>query len=206
MARKTFISYKYSEAKGLRDDILKELGDDAQYYKGETSESPDLTDETTEKIKEHLKDMIYDTSVTIVIISPNMKNSNWIEWEISYSLKEVSRKGRTSKTNGIVGVIQKINGSYDWLLSESTNCHGKGVIYTKLDLLPYLIQENKYNSNPPIWCCEECRTYDWLDGSYINLVKEDTFLADPITYIENAFEKKDKINLYDITKAQLTNS
>ncbi|QPA53771.1 hypothetical protein [Lysinibacillus sphaericus] len=68
-----------------------------------------------------------------------------------------------------------------------------------------MIQKNKYNSNPPVWCCEECRTYDWLDGSYINLVKEDTFLADPTTYIENAFEKKDKINLYDITKAQETN-
>ena len=41
MAHKTFISYKYSEAQGLRDDIIKKLGDDASYYKGETSESPD---------------------------------------------------------------------------------------------------------------------------------------------------------------------
>lgn len=202
MARKTFISYKYSEAKGLRDEILKKLGDDAQYYKGETSESPDLTDESTEKIKEHLKDMIYDTSVTIVIISPNMKNSNWIEWEIGYSLKEISRKGRTSKTNGIVGVIQKVNGSYDWLLTESTNCHGNSVIHTNLGLLPYLIKKNKYNSNPPIWCCDECKTYHWLNGSYINLVKEEIFLANPTTYIENAFEKKEKKNLYEITKSR----
>lgn len=34
MARKTFISYKYSEARDLRDDILDALGEDAQYYKG----------------------------------------------------------------------------------------------------------------------------------------------------------------------------
>lgn len=26
--------------------------------------------------------MIYSTSVTIVIISPHMKESNWIDWEI----------------------------------------------------------------------------------------------------------------------------
>lgn len=32
MARKTFISYKYSEAQDLRDEILESLGDDATYY------------------------------------------------------------------------------------------------------------------------------------------------------------------------------
>ncbi|GAB6172685.1 hypothetical protein JCM15765_21630 [Paradesulfitobacterium aromaticivorans] len=32
MAHKTFISYKYSEAQKLRDDIITALGDDATYY------------------------------------------------------------------------------------------------------------------------------------------------------------------------------
>ena len=36
MAHKTFISYKWSEAQSLRDKIIKALGDDATYYKGET--------------------------------------------------------------------------------------------------------------------------------------------------------------------------
>ena len=49
-----------------------------------TSESPDLTDTSTENIKKNLKDMMYDTSVTIVILSPNMTESNWIDWEIEY--------------------------------------------------------------------------------------------------------------------------
>ena len=71
MAHKTFISYKYSEAQDLRDRIIKALGDDASYYQGETSDSPDLTDTSTENIKKNLKDMMYDTSVTIVIISPH---------------------------------------------------------------------------------------------------------------------------------------
>ena len=46
MAHKTFISYKWSEAQQLRDDIIDALGEDASYYKGETSDSPDLTDTT----------------------------------------------------------------------------------------------------------------------------------------------------------------
>ena len=77
MARKTFISYKYSEAQDLRDEILEALGDDATYYQGETADSPDLTDSSTENIKKNLTDMMYDTSVTIVVISPNLKDSKW---------------------------------------------------------------------------------------------------------------------------------
>ena len=70
MAHKTFISYKWSEAQDVRDRIIDALGDDASYYKGETSDSPDLTDTSTENIKKKLKDMMYDTSVTIVVLSP----------------------------------------------------------------------------------------------------------------------------------------
>ena len=114
MAHKTFISYKYSEAQELRDRIIKAFGDDASYYQGETSASPDLTDTSTENIKKNLKDMMYDTSVTIVIVSPHIKESKWIDWEIEYCLKNITRKNRTSHTNGIVGVIMKVNGGYDW--------------------------------------------------------------------------------------------
>ena len=71
MAHKTFISYKWSEAQDLRDDIITALGEDATYYKGETSESPDLTDTSTENIKKNLKDMMYDTSVTIFNLPVN---------------------------------------------------------------------------------------------------------------------------------------
>ena len=80
MAHKTFIAYKLSEATELRDRIIKAMGDAAQYYQGETSDSPDLTDTTTENIKRVLRDMIFDTSVTIVIISPEIKKSKWIKY------------------------------------------------------------------------------------------------------------------------------
>ncbi|EDY8437772.1 TIR domain-containing protein, partial [Salmonella enterica] len=113
MAHETFISYKYSEAQDLRDKIVKALGDDAVYYKGETSESPDISNTTVDNIKNNLKNMIFGTSVLIVIISPNMIKSKWIDWEIEYSLKEYKRGGTTSRTNGIVGVIMKVNNSYD---------------------------------------------------------------------------------------------
>ena len=83
MAHKTFISYKYSEAQNVRDTILDALGDDAVYYQGETADSPDLTDDATSTIRAKLTDMMYGTSVTIVVLSPQIKKSNWIDWEIA---------------------------------------------------------------------------------------------------------------------------
>ena len=145
MSHKTFISYKYSESQTLRDKIIKALGDDATYYKGETSDSPDLTDTSTENIKKNLKDMMYDTSVTIVILSPKMTDSKWIDWEIEYSLKDITRKGRTSHTNGVVGVIKKENGNYSWFKENTTNSHGKSTTKYKMDKVFDIISKNHFN-------------------------------------------------------------
>lgn len=199
MAHKTFISYKYSEAQDLRDRIIKSLGDDVTYYQGETSDSPDLTDTSTENIKKNLKDMMYDTSVTIVIISPNMKESKWIDWEIEYCLKNITRKNRTSHINGVVGVIMKVDGSYDWLVNNSTNCHETSVLTYNMDKIFEIISENKFNSNPKQWHCDKCQTYDYWNGGYIAFAKEDDFLNDIDKYIENAYDKSENdASGYDI--------
>lgn len=202
MANKTFIAYKYSEARGLRDDIIEALGDDASYYQGETRESPDLTDTTTENIKKNLRDMIYGTSVTIVVISPNLKASKWIDWEIEYSLKEISREGRTSSTNGIVGVIMKHNGNYDWLISESEYSDGCKPRMVDSAKLYGIINKNRFNLIEPKYICDKCKTVDQLSGSYISLVEEDKFLANPAKYIENSFEKSKEVESYDLTKVR----
>lgn len=202
MSHKTFISYKYSEAQKLRDDIIKALGDDAQYYKGETSDSPDLTDTTTENIKRHLKDMMWGTSVTIVIISPNIKKSKWIDWEIEYSLKEIMRSDKTSRSNGIVGVIMKYNGGYSWLRTKTIKKDSHFSINIDKCKLYSIIINNRSNQNPKQYFCEECKTIDVLTGSYIALVDEEEFLSDPQKYINNAFDKSQNISGYIIEKTR----
>lgn len=200
MAKKTFISYKYSEAQDLRDKIIKSLGDDAQFYQGETSNSPDLTDTTTDNIKRNLTDMMYNTSVTIVIISPNMIDSKWIDWEIEYCLKEISRKDRTSHTNGIVGVIMNVDGSADWLKNHGFDIHGSPTVSYKQEYLYPIIYKNRYNSDPALKHCHECNTYDFMNGSYITLVDENDFLSNPSFYIENAFDKSNNISKFNLIK------
>ncbi len=203
MAHKTFISYKYSEATGLRDKIISALGDDATYYKGETSDSPDLTDKSTEDIKKNLAAMMYDTSVTIVILSPNMKQSQWIDWEIKYCLKNITRRNRTSHTNGIVGVIMKWNGGYSWF--KSSNKKEDGCVSSSYDStkVPEIINKNRFNQNPKVYSCKKCETVDALTGSYIAYVEEEEFLNNPIKYIDNAYEKSENDALgYDLAKVQ----
>ena len=201
MAHKTFISYKYSEARGLRDKIIQALGKDASYYKGETSNSPDLTDTSTENIKKHLTDMMYDTSVSIVIISPHMKESRWIDWEIEYCLKNIPRKGRTSHTNGIVGVIMKCNGGYDWFKNTRKNQDGCSSSSYKEELVYDIINKNRFNQNPKEYSCVKCRTVDALTGSYIAYIEEELFLKNPRKYIDNAYNKSENDAAgYDIVK------
>lgn len=189
MAHKTFISYKYSEAQDLRDRIIESLGKDASYYKGETSDSPDLTDTSTENIKKNLKDMMFDTSVTIVIISPNMKESKWIDWEIEYCLKNITRKDRTSHTNGVVGVIMKVDGKYDWFKYSTTNSDNC-IVSSYHDFKTFdIINKNRYNQDPKKYSCDKCKCVNALTGSYIAFVEEDDFLGNPIKYINNAYDK-----------------
>lgn len=201
MARETFIAYKHSEAQDLRDLIIEKLGDDASFYQGETAESPDLTNTSVENIKENLKNMIFGTSVTIVIISPNLNNSKWVDWEIEYSLKEYKRGNTTSRTNGIVGVVMKVNGGYDWLISVYQNPDGCSTRSIDNSLLYDIIKKNRFNLNTADkYSCPTCKTFDQLNGSYISLVEQDRFLNNPQYFIENAYNKSKSIQNYNPSK------
>ena len=136
MGKKIFVSYKYKdnqvrnlsiyENSTVRDYVTKfeeVLDPSDNIYKGE-SEGEDLSLLSEGTIWEKLKNRIYDSSVTVIFISTGMKESwnseknQWIPWEISYSLKETSRKNKngdaiTSRTNAMLAVVlPDENGSY----------------------------------------------------------------------------------------------
>ena len=79
-------------------------------YKGE-QQNEDLSIYGDEYIWSHLKDKLYDSTVTVVLISPNMKvpgkwqKSQWIPWEIAYSIRKTTRAGKTSQRNSIIAVV-----------------------------------------------------------------------------------------------------
>lgn len=225
MGKKIFVSYKYAdnhvknlsvyENSKVRDYVTKfeeKLDPSDHIYKGE-SDGEDLSILSDDTIWEKLKNRIYDSSVTIVFISPRMKDlwrtekDQWIPWEISYSLKEVSRKNKngdpvTSRTNAMMAVVlPDENGSYSYYLENRTCCSsGCTVHYT--DTLFSIIRKNKFNLKDASKKVCDSGSVIWYSGndSYMEAVKWEDFIANYNKYINRACERQDDIDSYDIYK------
>lgn len=152
MGRKIFVSYKYWDSDVYKvpsiSDTLPKVRDYVSWlekkfnersdhiYKGE-HDNEDLSSRNEDYIWSSLKDKIYDSSITIVLISPNMKEPNkreksqWIPWEIAYSIRETTRCNFKSRSNAVLAVVlpDKHN-KYDYysylnkfkILSENIKC------------------------------------------------------------------------------------
>lgn len=224
MGKKIFVSYKFADAQvenlsiyensTVRDYVTKfeeKLDSSDNIYKGE-SDGEDLSNLSDETIWEKLKDRIYDSSVTVVFISPGMKENwktdraQWIPWEISYSLKEVSRRNKngdavTSRSNAMVAVVlPDENGSYSYYL-ESKTCCDSGCTTHYTDKLFTILKKNKFNlkdANKKV--CGSGLTIWYGEYSYIKAVKWSDFIKSYSTYIESACERQDNIDDYEICK------
>ena len=132
MGRKVFVSYKYGDTsvedlniyedtfwgkqkvqtkvRHYVNELSNILSNEDHIYKGE-DDGQSLADFSDEYIASSLRDKIYDSSITIVIVSKGMKNTmqdeknQWIPWEISYSLRTKNRKGIYSNPNAILIVV-----------------------------------------------------------------------------------------------------
>ncbi len=217
MARKIFVSYKYSDdsvenlngettARAYVDELI-DLFEGDEIYKGEGDE--DLSEFKDETIETHLKDKIYDSSLTLVLISPNMKDvsenesDQWIPWEVSYSLKEITRNERTSQTNGILAIVlPDEDSSYSYYLEEDT-CSACNCRTLHTNTLFQILGDNMFNIKDPIYSnCPEHPPETVYKGhsSYIYSVKWCDFIGDTDKYLDTAEEIRDNKDDYNITK------
>lgn len=66
-----------------------------------------------------------------------------------------------------------------------------------------LLNNNRFNQNPPKYSCDVCKTVNSLTGSYIAYVEEETFLKNPDKYINNAYDKSENDAAgYKLTKTR----
>ncbi len=223
MGRKIFVSYKYADhsvqnlpywgdstARDYVTEFEKILDASDHIYKGE-SDREDLSKLSEETIWHKLRDRIYDSSITIIFISPGMKDGNkkekdqWIPWEISYSLKETSRKNKNgasvkSKTNAMLAVVlPDLSGSYAYCLEESP-CYPDCFTYHTENLFQ-IIRENTANlKNMHTEVCDDGSTLCYGDFSYIGFVKWVDFKKDYNKYIAQAYDRQSHIDDYNIKK------
>lgn len=221
MARKIFVSYKHSDygvqrlnsfsVTTARDYVnrLEQLFEGDHIYKGERDDD-DLSAFKDETIESHLRDKIFDSSTTIILISKNMQelgqseDDQWIPLEISYSLREKTREDRTSVTNAMLAVVlPDENGSYTYFV-ESLGCPYCYGIRWKTETLFSILGKNMFNRKQPrtMVCrtgvCGRLHTGD--DHSYIHPVRWDYFVANINGYINHAVQINENIDDYDIVK------
>ena len=221
MAHKLFISYKYSDSNVLPlNDGFCELTTVRSYvdrlerycsstdhiYKAE-SDDADLSQYSEDTIWEKLRNRIFDSSVTIIMISAGMRDgckserSQWIPWEISFSLKETTRNDRTSHSNALLAVIlPDWNGKYDYFRSPCYRCSKECSIIKTTNLFS-IIQKNMFNNvNPEKLSCQYKQDVYAGEPSYIKPVLWKDFVKNPDMYIEKAIKIKENIASYDIQK------
>ena len=218
MANKIFVSYKYSDRKVLAiagcepttardyvDKIEKMIAAGDHIYKGENDDE-DLSSLADTTIGSKLGDKIFDSSVTIVLISKGMKEDyvaekdQWIPWEISYSLKEQSRAGGNSKTNALLAVVlPDENGSYDYFMQHNPDCNSTTF---RTNTLFQILRDNMFNLKKKEENSRVCNGTTIFEGyhSYIHTVKWNSFDGRLNGYIDVATEIRKNIGNYEIVK------
>lgn len=216
MGKKIFVSYKYGDiqvqnlpdnfftrARHYVDELQTLLEAEDHIYKGE-DDGEDLSDFKDGTIGSKLRDKIFDSSVTIVMISKGMKeilkteNDQWIPWEVSYSLKELTRDNITSKTNAVLAVLlPDENGSYEYFQTHNSVCNSTNY---NTSFLFGILRGNMFNlKNATTSDCNGNKLYHGLH-SYIHCVRWSEFKADINKFIENAVKIKEDKDSYAIVK------
>jgi len=226
MGHKIFISYKHKDTnvKSLHggfysndtvrtyvDELERYISDSSEHiYKGE-HDGEDLSSYPEETIWKILKDKIYDSTLTIIMISRGMKDSvpdrdQWIPWEISYSLKEVSRKNingdiKSSFSNALLAIVLPDRlGSYSYYI-EDHDCCDDNCRTLNTPFLFEIMRKNMFNiRNPDRSECKNSREIFHGLSSYIYSVKWKDFVDSPEYYINIAYYIQSKIEQYNITK------
>ena len=228
--KKIFVSYKYKDteveelenylivgqttARSYVDYLIDKFeNDDIHTYKGEANE--DLSEFKDETIESELKDKIYDSSITLVLISPKMKESNkleeeqWIPWEVSYSLREQTRNNRTSQPNAIIGVVlPNRNGEYSYFNEYCNNNSDCKASIIKDNIWFKILKENRYNynrkdDNTDVRRCDyrNCSSNIFPEKcSYVQIVNWCDFIDKLGYHLDKALEIQNNIDRYKITK------
>lgn len=204
MGNKIFISYKYADdsvkqlpsasyhapttARHYVNIIQQKLERDGTHINKGELDNEDLSEFRDDTIRSHLARKIFDSSVTIVLMSPNMREfyvperDQWIPWEISYSLRLKRAGDNRSNRNGILLVyLPDLFGQYNY---------NDGRYQAEFTIIRRNQDNIKPFKNDPLLR---------LPASYFISCTWDQFLSQMHFWIANADRQRHFAERYDIT-------
>lgn len=202
MATKVFISFRFSDGKEIKDELVDLFDESTEVIN--RSEDVDRSQMSEDTIQEYLYEKLKDTSVTIVLLTPEAVSyrKNWIgnydDWlydEHRYSLED----RKNNRTNGVVAVYT--DDAKDMILESSSHycshCQETKSCRT-LKFFDNLARKNMLNIKQSYKknLCNDL--YDDSHDSYISLVSLEEFKQDHTKYIDNAKDKRDRLHEFNI--------
>jgi hypothetical protein len=178
---KTFISYHHANDQDLKDTIINKFGGD-QFIDKSVKDGDIDTDNSEETIMRTIReDFLADSTVTLVLVGKETAQRPFVNSELQASLWG-------DNPNGLLAVIR--DEVYDLIFSigscNSPTCNCGISLRNPTGLyktyLPELVYKNReYTGN-------EAHFND--SQVYCSLIKFSTFIKDPESYINEAFDKR----------------
>lgn len=106
--RKVFVSYSHRLDQDAADEFRKFFSDERDVFI-DKSVRDDIGDLQKETIKNRLRSLIADSTVTVVLIGQETGGRWWVDWEIYNSL----RKSQGNERSGLLGIL--IPNKHHWV-------------------------------------------------------------------------------------------
>ena len=204
MARRVFISFRFSDGEAYKNQLTDLFDTSTEIIN--CSEDEDRSKMSEDTIQKYLYSKLRTTSVTIILITPQAVNhkkdsygyyDDWMYDEIRYSLED----RENNRCNGLVAVYTKE--AMPLLMTTTIHkcniCNREQTVSNILNV-DNLFRKNKkkkkkeYKTNP----CDGI--FDSEKDSYCSLVAWEDFVKNYGHYIDNAAEKREHINMFDLKK------
>lgn len=204
MANKVFISFRFNDGNEIKNELLNLFDKSTEVIN--KSEDVDRSNMSEATIQKYLYDKLRNTSVTVVLLTPNAINhkkgyfnkyDDWMYDEIRYSLSD--REG--NRSNGLIAIytedVKKL------IITENKHtcsvCN-KETITNTISNFDNLCRKNMMNVKEG-YKRNKCNgIYDSNHDSYCSLISLEEFKKDYEYYIKMAFEKRDRINEFNLIK------
>ena len=202
LANRVFISFRFKDGNKYKDELTELFQDSVKVIN--CSEDEDRSNMSDETIKKYLYDKLRDTSVTIVLITPEAithqkdwegNYDDWMHDEIRFSLED----RENNRCNGLIAVY--VPEAANSILRKTTceKCDSKCTLTSIYDF-DNLVRKNMMNVKVEYKKNSCDGVYDSNYDSYCSLVSWEAFKEHYEDYITIADDKRLKSYKYDIKK------